>query len=156
MALPSLANVVVVYDCSSRLRLVGPIQPSIDVLPKRPPAGDSASNHPLEHLRLAIGYEAVSPPPVADSPHPRAKVDLSTKLLRALASDAYAYVKRARLVVQLMPCLVLDAGELERLREHFAAVVVEEIDRLPRMPVPERVRDDALAPEGFVPGSVLY
>ena len=87
--------------------------------------------------------------------------DLSTNLLRALASDSarggcsYTYVRRARLVVQVMPHLVLDAGELERLREHFAAAVVEEIDRLPTMPVPERVRDGVLDGEGFIPGSVL-
>ncbi|KAM5542245.1 hypothetical protein V8D89_004118 [Ganoderma adspersum] len=149
-ALPSLANVVIVHDCS------------IDVLPKRPRA----------HLRLAIGYDPDDLPRLRgvwnsscsssqlvgdSSSRPQGTVDLSAKLLRALASDSdeYAYVKRARLVVQLMPHLALDAGELERLREHFAVVVVEEIDGLPTMPVPERVRDGVLDLEGFIPGSVL-
>ena len=171
-ALPSaLVNAVIIYNCSSRLRPAGPIQPTIDVLPRRPRA--------LEHLRLAIGYDPDDLPRLrgvwsssSSSPIPgpregsgstqsQGKVDLSTNLLRALrvASEsdrgAYAYLKQARLLVQVMPHLVLYASELEWLREHFAAVVVEEIDRLPMMPVPERVRDGVLDGEGFIPGSVL-
>ena len=175
VALPSLENVIIVHNCSSRLRTSGFIRPSIDMLPRRPRTG---GGHPLEHLRLAIGYDPVDLPRLCGiwssssssipgaqegSPKPQGKVDLSANLLRALASEsesdrdeyAYAYVKRARLLVQVMPHLVLDAAELARLREHFAEVVVEEIDRLPTMPVPERVRDVVLDGEGFIPGSVL-
>ncbi|PIL29933.1 hypothetical protein GSI_07844 [Ganoderma sinense ZZ0214-1] len=166
-ALPALANVVIVHNCSSRLRVAGPIQPSIAVLPKRPRAAGPS----LEHLRLAIGYDTDdlprlhgfwrSPLAAADSSaEPRlsqGKVDFTTNLLSALTSDRneYAYVKHARLVVQVMPHLVLDAEELERLRGFFAAVDVEKIDRLPTMPVPERVRDEMLDLRGFIPGSVL-
>ena len=41
------------------------------------------------------------------------------------------------------------------LRGYFAGVDVERIDRLPVVPVPERVQDDALDLEGFIPGTVL-
>ncbi|KAI1785400.1 hypothetical protein LXA43DRAFT_1116003 [Ganoderma leucocontextum] len=164
----SLESVVIVHDCSMplrRLRRCRTIQPSVAALPMGR-AGDPSSAAPnLARLRLAIGYDADDLPRLCEAWNsgsaepqlePLGKVDLSAKLLHELASGEYAYVKQARLVVQLMPHLVLDADELERLREHFAAVVLEEIERLPTVPVPERVRDDALAPEGFIPGSVLY
>ena len=55
-----------------------------------------------------------------------------------------------------MPHLALAPGELARLRECFAAVDVEEIDGIPRVPVPECARDDVLALGVFMAGSVLY
>ncbi|KAM5542252.1 hypothetical protein V8D89_004125 [Ganoderma adspersum] len=178
---PAFETIVVVYNCSARgCRNSLSIRPSLVALPKGPssksarpnPTSSSPSSSsspsvaapgppPLVHLCLAVGYDAADAPMLRDTwesallPGGKGEVEVSPKLLRELVMEEYAYVRHAALRVQLMPHLALAPGELARLRECFAAVDVEEIDWLPRVPVPECVRDDVLAPGVFVAGSVL-
>ena len=163
---PALESVVIVYNCSAWLRRRhhegqgGEIQPSISASPKLR-AGDTCPPAPrLGHVRLAIGYDPADLPQLrgiweSAFPGGEGRVDVCAKLLPELASGEYADVQCARLVVQLMPHMVLGKDALEQLRGSFMEVVVEEIDRLPAAPVPERVRDDVLAPQSFIPYSVL-
>ena len=166
--LSSLENVVIVFNCCARnCDCSLEIHPTLSALPKshRPESDSQGSpitaRHPLAHLRLAIGYDAAALLRLRGAwqfvqlPGSQGQVDLSAKLLPELASGEYAYVKDAVLVIQVMPHLALDAGELARLREYFAAVDVEEIDKLPMVPVPDCVRDDAMVPGCFVSNYVL-
>ena len=106
----------------------GRIQPSISALPRTragwglEPLTSVAPN--LARVRLAIGYDPDDLPRLGlceawQSAHPTAhgqaagaycepgRVELCAKLLREIASFEYAYVRQARLVVQLMPYSLL-------------------------------------------------
>ena len=170
---PAFETIVVVYNCSARgCRNSLSIRPSLVALPQGPARPNSNSESrtgtppvptppPLAHLRLAVGYDADDAAMLRDTwesallPGGKGEVEVSPKLLRELAMEEYAYVRSAALRVQLMPHLALAPGELARLCECFVAVDVEEIDRLPTVPVPRCVRDDVLAPGVFMAGSVL-